>query len=50
MKEKIKKWWRKATLNEKLMYCLVVMLIIGIATRWSVIADQIAESFGGLFG
>lgn len=49
MKEMIKKWWKKSTLNEKLMYALILLLLVCIATRWRVIFEQIGESFGGLF-
>lgn len=48
--ERFKKWWKRSTMNEKLMYSLIIILLICIATRWRLIFDQIGESFGGLFG
>ncbi len=38
-------WWRGCTLNEKLMYALIVVLIIGILTRWEYVWGEIAAAF-----
>lgn len=46
---KIKEWWKKSTLNEKLMYTLIMMLLIGILTRGNYVFDEIGEAFSGLF-
>lgn len=49
MMNKIKEWWKKSTLNEKLMYTLIMMLLIGILTRGNYVFDEIGEAFSGLF-
>lgn len=49
MMNKIKEWWGKTTLNEKLMYALILMLIVGILTRWNYVFGEIGEAFSGLF-
>lgn len=36
-------------MNEKLMYSLLVLLVIGIATRWRVIWNEVADAFGAIF-
>lgn len=46
---KLKVWWKKQTLNEKLMYVLVVVLAIGIATRWRFVFGEIGEAFRHIF-
>lgn len=50
MFEKLKTWWRSRTQNEKMMYALIAVLVIGIATRAGFIWDEIAEAFGVYFG
>ncbi len=42
-------WWKKQSLAEKLMYLLLVALMIGIATRWRYVFDEIAEAFASRF-
>lgn len=42
-------WWRSRTLNEKLMHALIVMLVIGIATRWRFIFAEVADAFSNIF-
>ncbi|MFI3295457.1 MAG: hypothetical protein R3Y19_05500 [Rikenellaceae bacterium] len=42
---RIKKWWDGSTFNEKLMYALVVVLLVCIATRWRYIGSEIVEAF-----
>lgn len=46
---KLKVWWKKQTLNEKLMYVLVVVLAIGIATRWQFVFGEVGEAFRHIF-
>ncbi|CDN32344.1 hypothetical protein BN938_2272 [Mucinivorans hirudinis] len=41
--------WRSRTLNEKMMWGLILVLIIGIATRWRYVWGEIASAFGGYF-
>ncbi len=48
--KKIKAWWNRTTLNEKLMYGLIIALLIGIATRWKYVFKEIGEAFSGIFG
>lgn len=48
MIERFKRWWKTRTLNEKLMYVLVVALAIGIATRWRYVLGEIGDAFGNL--
>lgn len=43
--KKVKQWWKKATLNEKLMYTLITALAIGIATRWSYVIKEAGDAF-----
>lgn len=42
-------WWRSRTLNERLMYSLIVLLAIGIATRWRFIFAEVADAFSAIF-
>lgn len=37
-------------MNEKLMYGLILILAIGIVTRWGYVWGEIGDAFGGLFG
>lgn len=46
---KLKQWWKKSTLNEKLMYSLIIVLIIGISTRWRYAFNEIGDAFNHLF-
>lgn len=46
---RFKIWWSGRTLNEKLMYSLVVVLIIGIVTRWGYVTKEISEGFSQYF-
>lgn len=48
--ERLKIWWANATFNEKLMYGLLVILAIGIATRWRFILKEVGEAFSNLIG
>lgn len=43
-------WWKKLTMNEKLMYALLLALTIGIATRWRFVLAEVSEAFGNRFG
>lgn len=47
---RFKVWWQSRTLNEKMMYALVAVLVIGIATRWRFVLGEIGEAFGFYFG
>lgn len=49
MKQRLKKWWSAATLNEKMMYGLLIVLTIGIATRWRYVVADIADAFTSMF-
>lgn len=46
---RLKDWWKKQTLNEKLMYVLVVALAIGIATRWRFVFGEVGDAFLHIF-
>lgn len=46
---RLKDWWKKQTLNEKLMYVLVVALAIGIATRWRFVFGEVGDAFRHIF-
>ncbi|MEG0033063.1 MAG: hypothetical protein RSF93_06370 [Mucinivorans sp.] len=46
---KFKKWWAGLTVNEKMMYPLIVVLIIAIATRWRFVVREVADAFSNLF-
>lgn len=46
---RLKNWWKKQTLNEKLMYVLVVALAIGIATRWRFVFAEVGDAFRHIF-
>lgn len=46
---KIKEKWKKLTLNEKLMFALIVILLIGIATRWRYVFAEVADAFMSRF-
>lgn len=49
MKEKLKHLWKGLTLNEKLMYGLLVAFVIGIFVRWDFITSEVNESVTNLF-
>lgn len=49
MFNKIKNSWRSLTRNEKIMYLLLLMLIIGIATRWRYVLCDIVDAFNTIF-
>lgn len=46
---RFKMWWSKLSTNEKMMYPLLALLVIGIATRWRHVFAQVADAFSGLF-
>lgn len=46
---KLRVWWNKQTLNEKLMYVLVMALTIGIITRWRFVLAEIGDAFRHIF-
>lgn len=46
---RLKLWWKRQTLNEKLMYVLILALLIGIATRWRFVFGEIGEAFRNIF-
>ncbi|MEF9950712.1 MAG: hypothetical protein RR980_06245 [Mucinivorans sp.] len=46
---KIKHWWSGLSTNEKMMYPLIVVLVIAIATRWRFVAREVADAFSNLF-
>lgn len=50
MIKRIKLGWQKATLNEKLMYGLIVVLLIGIITRGEYVLGEIGDAFSHLIG
>ena len=47
---KIKSMWKKATQNEKIMYALILVSVIGISTRWAYVKTEVADGVTGLFG
>ncbi|MFI3286929.1 MAG: hypothetical protein R3Y61_00465 [Rikenellaceae bacterium] len=49
MKEKLKRLWKGLTLNEKMMYGLLLAFAIGIIVRWDFITVEVGESFTNLF-
>lgn len=49
MTTRLRSWWKRQTLNEKLMYVLVVALAIGIATRWRFVFGEVADAFRHIF-
>lgn len=49
MPNRLKNWWKGASLNEKLMYVLVAVLAIGIAMRWRFVFGEVAEAFRHIF-
>lgn len=49
MIKRLKAWWKRSTLNEKLMYALIIALAIGIATRWRYVFDEVGEAFRNIF-
>ena len=46
---KIKKMWANYTLNEKIMYALILVSIIGISTRWAYVKTEVIDGVMGLF-
>lgn len=49
MMTRLGQWWKRQTLNEKLMYVLMIALMIGIATRWRFVFGEAAEAFRHIF-
>ncbi len=49
MKEKLKRLWKGLTLNEKMMYGLLLAFAVGIIVRWDFIAVEVEEAFTNLF-
>lgn len=45
---KLKEWWAKLSSNEKMMYPLIAVLIIAIATRWRYVLKELGEAFSGM--
>ncbi len=41
--------WSASTLNEKLMYGLILAFVIGIALRWDFIAGELSETLSNMF-
>lgn len=46
---RLKCWWKALTLNERMLYLLVLAFSIGIVTRWEFIAEEAGEAFGVFF-
>lgn len=46
---RLRTWWKSRTTNEKMMWGLIVVLIIGILTRWDYVWGEIADGFGSYF-
>lgn len=46
---KIIDWWKSRTTNEKMMWGLIAVLIIGILTRWNYVWEEVAAAFGSYF-
>lgn len=49
MWNKFKKWWGGLSDNERMMYPLALVLVIGILTRWNTVCKEVSEAFGSLF-
>ncbi len=49
MKGWIVRKWRRSTLNEKLMYGLILAFVIGIIVRWDFISSELTETFTNMF-
>lgn len=49
MVDRLKNRWKKLTLNEKLMYGLVVVLAVGIVLRWGSLSGEMAAAFRRIF-
>lgn len=47
---KIKSMWKKSTQNEKIMYALILVSVIGISTRWAYVKIEVTDGVTGLFG
>ncbi len=47
--KKILKWWKGRTLNEKLMYWLLVLFTIGIVVRWDFITQSVTTSVKNMY-
>lgn len=46
---RFKLWWAKQTTNEKLMLVLIVVLLLGIATRWRFVLREVGRAFHEIF-
>lgn len=46
---RFKLWWAKQTTNEKLMLVLIVVLLLGIATRWRFVFREVGRAFHEIF-
>ena len=49
MGNRVTRWWKGRSTNEKLMYLLIVALVVGIATRWRYVVDEVGEAFRNIF-
>ncbi|WP_294591229.1 hypothetical protein [uncultured Rikenella sp.] len=49
MGNRVTRWWKGHSMNEKLMYLLIVALVMGIATRWRFVFGEAAEAFRHIF-
>ena len=49
MWNRFKKWWGGLSANERLMYPLILILVVGILTRWNTVWKEVGEAFGALF-
>lgn len=46
---KLKERIKSMTLNEKLMYLLLLMFFVGIIVRWDYVSKEVGESFSAIF-
>lgn len=42
-------WFKSRPQSEKIMYMLIIVMIIGIATRWRYVWDEIGSAFASYF-
>lgn len=49
MENRVTRWWKGRSTNEKLMYLLIVALVVGIATRWRLVFGEAGEAFRNIF-
>ena len=47
--KRFKDWWKKSSQNEKIMYALIFMLVIGIGTRWAYVKTELSDSVAEMF-